>query len=215
MKRIKRLLDDSSEAKIREAIRSAERKTSAEIVPMIVWESSPTFHVFPILFLILALLAAALAPWMTEFFVNSVPGWGVYALLTVAVTVLAIFFSRTVFFQRALTPDEFEGQMVERRALFEFYQSQMDATIAKTGVLIFVSVRERRAVVLADKTISTRVDPNVWNQVVESLTTTAHRSSMTEGIIAAVERVGELLSEQFPRGPHDVNELPDKLIVKV
>jgi putative membrane protein len=91
----------------------------------------------------------------------------------------------------------------------------MDQTIAKTGVLIFVSIRERRAVVLSDKTISTRVQPEVWSQVVGALTVTAHRSNMTEGIVAAVEKVGELLEPQFPRGPHDINELPDKLIVKV
>jgi len=34
----------------------------------------------------------------------------------------------------------------------------------------------------------------------------------SDGIIAAVERVGAVLAEHFPRAEDDVNELPDRLI---
>jgi putative membrane protein len=33
-----------------------------------------------------------------------------------------------------------------------------------------------------------------------------------DGIVAAIERVGVVLAEHFPRSLDDINEIPDKLI---
>ena len=35
---------------------------------------------------------------------------------------------------------------------------------------------------------------------------------VADGIVAAIERVGTVLSQHFPRSENDRNEIPDKLI---
>ena len=39
-----------------------------------------------------------------------------------------------------------------------------------------------------------------------------HHGRLGDGMVAAIERVGAVLSEHFPRSEADTNEIPDKLI---
>lgn len=215
MKRLHALLDKKSEVQIKKAIRAAELKTSAEIVPMIVWDSSPMFHVWPLLFLVFALISAIGFPLLPLDIFFPLQPWHLVVLNLISVLGLSHFVSRFSAVQNFLTPDWFEKEQVYQRALLEFYQAQMDQTLAKTGVLLFVSIRERRAVVLADKAISSKVPENTWDEIILSLTRVAKQTSLTDGIVNAVAMTGEKLSVTFPRSPNDTNELPDKLIIKL
>jgi putative membrane protein len=60
-------------------------------------------------------------------------------------------------------------RQVEARALLAFYQSNIQRTIGATGVLIFVSLMERRAVVLADKAIDELVPKDTWRALCDQL----------------------------------------------
>jgi putative membrane protein len=215
MKRLQALIDKNSEHKIKKAIGEAESRTSAEIVPMVVWESSPTFHVRPILFLCLALLSSVLFPLLhMDLFFPLLP-WHLAALCFLIVLGLAHWGAKQPFVQNFLTPDQFEEAHVSQRALLEFHHAQMDQTLAKTGVLLFVSIRERRAVVIADKAISDKVPKETWSEVIRCLTTTAKKLNITDGIVEAILLAGKKLSPVFPKHANDKNELPDKLILKL
>lgn len=214
MKKLHALLDQTSEEKIKEAIRLAEMKTSAEIVPMIVWSSSPIFHIWPLLFLLFSLISAIVFPLLPLDVFFPVQPWGLVALNLILVVGLSLVCSRLAGIQNFLTPDWFEKEQVHQRALLEFYQAQMDQTLAKTGVLLFVSIRERRAVVLADSAISAKVPEGTWSEIIASLTQQAKKTTLTDGIVNAVKLTGEKLRPMFPRSPTDTNELPDRLIIK-
>ena len=79
-------------------------------------------------------------------------------------------------------------------------------------MLIFVSLAERYAVVLADSGIDARVGQHVWDGVVRDLTGHAARDRLADGFVQAVEAVGTVLAEHFPVTPGDVNELDDHLV---
>lgn len=214
MNKVQTLFNSESADKVRTAIRRAEAKTSAEIIPMIVWQSTPNFHVWPLLFLIFGLLASFLFPHIPINFLFPLQAGHVAVLLFILSVGASYILARVGFIQNFLTPDAIEEQQVYQRAMFEFYQLQMQKTAGQTGILLFVSVRERRAVVLADSSISSAVPKETWSEIIGVLTSTARQTSMTEGVVKAIELTGEKLMGSFPRGPQDVNELPDKLILK-
>jgi putative membrane protein len=72
-----------------------------------------------------------------------------------------------------------------------------------------ISLRERLAVVLADKAINDKVAPDTWSREVKILLDGVKAGRPGEGIAAAVAEIGALLAKHFPRREGDINELPD------
>jgi putative membrane protein len=102
---------------------------------------------------------------------------------------------------------------VEEAAVTSFFRNGLNNTRDRTGILIFISVFERRAFVLADQGINAKVDSGVWQEVVDLVVDSIRRHHQTEGICEAVKRCGRLIQEHFPIKKDDTNEL-DNLIVE-
>ena len=71
---------------------------------------------------------------------------------------------------------------------------------------------ERRAEIIAEEAILKVTDDHTWGEAMTALLTEVRQGRVGDGICAAIERVGVVLSEHFPRSAEDVNEIPDKLI---
>jgi putative membrane protein len=105
------------------------------------------------------------------------------------------------------------AEEVEEAALTSFYRNGLNNTRDRTGILIFISVFERRALVLADEGINAKVDSSVWQEVVDLVVSSIKAHQQTEGICRAIRRCGELIHEHFPIKRDDTDEL-DNLIVE-
>ena len=86
-------------------------------------------------------------------------------------------------------------------------------THGRTGVMVYLSMREHRAEIVADEAIASRVDADVWGKAMADMLAEIRQGHIGEGLAAGVRDVGEVLAEHFPRGEDDVNELPDRLIL--
>jgi putative membrane protein len=73
-------------------------------------------------------------------------------------------------------------------------------------------MRERRAEIVADEAIASKVAPDVWGEAMAAMLAELQHGRCGAGMAAAVERVGKVLAEHLPRQSDDVNELPDRLI---
>jgi len=102
---------------------------------------------------------------------------------------------------------------VEEAALTSFYRNGLNNTRDRTGILIFISVFERKALVVADEGINAKVDTGVWQEVVDLVVNSIKQRHQAEGICRAIRRCGELIREHFPIKADDTNEL-DNLIVE-
>ena len=80
------------------------------------------------------------------------------------------------------------------------------------GILIYLSLAERRAEIIADEAILKVTDDHTWGEAMTELLANVRAGRVGDGIAAAVERVGVVLAEHFPRSAADLNEIPDKLI---
>ena len=201
------LFSASEEERISAAITAAERKTSGEIVA-VVTESSDSYLYVPFMW---AALAALLVPWPLIHFTWMTVQWIFAIQLVVFLVLLALLWPR--YIRTALVPKSIRAAHAHRRASEQFIAQNLHTTEGRTGVLIFVSVAERHAEILADKGIDEKVSSGTWQEIVDELTAEISEGRAAQGFIGAIERAGKHLSEHFPPGTANPNELPDHLIV--
>jgi len=111
-----------------------------------------------------------------------------------------------------LTPPSTKTRRVRRRAIELFKVGADRRTVGRTGILLYLSAGERRAEIVADEAILAVTTPETWGEAMAALLTEVKAGRPVDGIVAAVEGVGEVLKQHFPRSEADTNEIPDKLI---
>ncbi|MCK9424995.1 MAG: TPM domain-containing protein [Ignavibacteriaceae bacterium] len=103
------------------------------------------------------------------------------------------------------------GKSVFEHAVSEFKKRGIKKTRDHTGILIFILLKEREFYILADSSINDKVADNTWELIKDKMEAKFHEKKFCEGIISAVDEVGTILSEHFPRKTDDTNELPDEV----
>jgi putative membrane protein len=111
-----------------------------------------------------------------------------------------------------LTSKGLKQRRVRQRAIDLFKVSAQGRTVASTGILIYLSMREHRAEIVADAAIAAKVAPEIWGDAMIALITHVRAGRAGAGMAEAVAQVGIVLAEHFPKGNDAVNELPDRLI---
>ncbi len=200
-------ISKQDQTRIGEAIVAAERKTSGEIVAVLSGESASYLHV-PFLW---AALIALIVPWPLVYFTWWPVQWIYLVQLGVFLAVLLLTLPRRVRY--LLVPSSVKRERAHRRAVEQFLVQNLHTTAGRTGILIYVSVAERYAEVIADTGIDAKVPKGTWKAIVDDLTYNIAAGRAGDGFIHAVERAGVLLAEHFPPGTRDPNELPNHLIV--
>ncbi len=219
-------MSDSDHARVSQAVHLAEGGTSGEIVTIVADRSDRYLDValwWSVIAGVLALAALAAFPdfylgmvsrlsngWMNDFSIAE-------ALeLALAVFILKFGFMRLLMqwapMRRFLTPRRVKSVRVRQRAVRYFKVGAERRTAGRTGILIYLSLDEHRAEIVADESIHSVVPPEVWGQAMADMIAEVREGRIAEGMIAAINDVGVILSENFPRQDGDVNELPDRLI---
>jgi putative membrane protein len=201
------LMSPGDEQRIGDAIAAAERATSGEIVAVIAAESS-TYLYAPVLW---AAAIALIVPWPLIYFTWLSVYWIYLIQLAVFAASLALLLPPRV--RVWLVPSSVKKSRAHRRAVEQFLAQNLHTTEGRTGVLIFVSMAERYAEVLADSGIESRVPKGTWQAIVDDLVGHIGAGRHADGFIAAVTTVGVHLAQHFPPGSADHNELPDHLII--
>ncbi len=219
-------LSDADREKISAAITAAEANSNGEIVAVATPISDPYHDValhwalIP-LFAVLAWAAwrpTALVWWFDFLFGGWSPDPTMSQLLTLLMVFAALKFTIALLILKwmplrlALTPPATKHRRVRRRAVAIFKAAAERRTAGRTGILVYLSMAERRAEIVADEAILKVTDEHTWGEAMASLVGEVRRGRPAEGIVAAIERVGAVLAEHFPRSADDINEIPDKLI---
>jgi putative membrane protein len=102
---------------------------------------------------------------------------------------------------------------VHELATHQFLAHGVHLTAERTGVLLFVSVDDHVAEVVADEGIHAKVDERVWVETVAALLAGLRRGDPAGGYVEAIARAGAVLAEHFPPRPANPDELPNRLIV--
>ena len=219
-------LSDADRDKVSRAIAAAEANSNGEIVA-VATPISDAYHDVALhwalipLFAVLAWAAwrpTALVWWYDFLFGGWSPDPTMSQLLTLLMVFAALKFTVALLILKwmplrlALTPRATKHRRVRRRAITVFKAAAERRTAGRTGILIYLSMAERRAEIIADEAILKVTDEHTWGEAMASLIVEVRQGRPGDGIVAAIERVGTVLAEHFPRTADDTNEIPDKLI---
>lgn len=211
VKDISRYLSQEARGAIEESVREAESRTSAEIVPVVAASSSRYHRAEDILGLWCAFLAyVALGLFSPEGLIDF---WEGLIVLGLAVALGSFLAHAIPALKRNLAGKTEQSEQVMNMAYRTFRSFGVGDTAGRTGILIYVSLFERMAVVLGDKALAEKLKPEDYAAIRDALIEKLKAGQVGEGLITAVRRAGDLLSPLFPRAPGDVNEIPNALRV--
>jgi putative membrane protein len=208
----KKSMTPEEHARVAEAVRRAEANTSGEIFCVLARASDSYF--FPSAFFVtLAVLVVGLVVAILLelwWFTIGLPEFAALELLGVlaALAVLRAFPALRVHY----VPHSVRRRRAHDNAVRQFLARNIHLTDQRTGVLLFLSVEERYAEVIADSGINARVQQKDWDRIVGLLVSHAGRDRLADGFCEAVAEVGALLAHHFPPRANDRNELDDHLV---
>jgi putative membrane protein len=211
---------------VSEAVKKAEAHTDGEIVTIVARQSDAYHDVglhWAIACAFLVIAAAAIWPdhyeriymWLLGGWWHELPQRLFLTMLLghVIATFLAVRYILAIpALRMAFTPRATRSRRVHRRAIALFRAAAEARTLRRTGILIYLSLGERRAEIVADSAISAEVDPAIWGDAMAAMLAEVREGRIGEGMARAVEQVGVVLAEHVPRIETNPNELPDRVI---
>lgn len=161
----------------------------AQYEAMLIWLLGEWTHELPLRMLLLFLLGHMILKFLAVRYLLAIPAL------------------RMVF-----TPGATKSRRVRRRALLLFRTSAESRTAHLTGVLLYLSLDEHRAEIVADEAIASKVSPEVWGDAMAALIDEAKAGRIAQGMALAIDKAGIILAEHCPHSSTNPNELPDRLI---
>ena len=208
------------------AVAAAEARTSGEIVTVIAAQSNDYDDVALVWASVIAFIAMSVIALFPDFYRGLCDrltgGWG-YDLTAnewlgtvIAIGVIKWIGMWLILLWRPLrlwlTPRAILAGRVRARAIDLFKVGTEAKTLGRTGILLYVSLKEHRADIVADEAIAAKVSPEVWGDAMAALIDHVRAGRPGEGMAEAVRQMGVVLAEHFPKGDDNANELPDRLI---
>lgn len=221
-------MSETEHDRVTEAVRAAEAGTSGEIVTIVADASDhylDTAMWWAVVAALLKLTTLAIFPDLGVKIINLISGSGgwdtdigvaEYFELALATFVITFGVVRLLLqipkLRIALTFPRVKSKRVRNRAIDLFKVGAESRTVGRTGILIYLSLAEHRAEIVADEAIHKQVSNDMWGAAMTDLIGHVREGRITDGMVAAVNDVGQILAQYLPRQDDDKNELPDRLI---
>ncbi len=210
---IDKILTGKFKNKIKEAVRNAETQSGGEIVTYIAEQSDNYSNIYWAAGFFSTFLGSSIFIFLYRFFnVEISQGLlflGAIFLLPLLIVSLLYLFKPL----RSLLIEEYQKKYyVNLRAKEAFLNQEVFNTVDRTGVLIYISLFEKRVVVLGDTGINKKVSKDKWNNVIKTIVKGIKNDSLIDGIVSGVLLCGTILKEnKVKRRVKDINELDDNI----
>jgi putative membrane protein len=187
------MLNEDDRARVAAAVKKAETGLAAELVPVVLAQSSP----YPETTWAGGAAGAALA--CAALFLSDLfhPLWLPLSTLILSVPAAALVGAaighRCACVKRLMIGPHRMEAAAARRAKEVFFDRRVDNMKRRDGVLIFASLLERRVVVLADVGVRGKVKPEDWRPALDAFAAAAAEGRTADALIAAVEKAADAL----------------------
>jgi uncharacterized membrane protein YgcG/uncharacterized membrane protein len=200
------IISSPDKERIVEAMRAAEEKTGAPIFCVIA-RASGDYRLVPIAWA--AVIALALP--LPLIYLTSWPA-GIISLIQLSAFILTALLLSIPIIRFRIVPRRRMWARAHTEALHQFLAQGVHHTEQHTGVLIFASVAERHAEILADSGVNAKIGPEAWVNAISTLVSAIQDGRPSDGLVAAVNLCGEQLAREFPPGARNSEETAGKLV---
>jgi putative membrane protein len=215
-----RILSEDSIVTIEDKIRSVEKMTSGEIVVAVTPASSRYLDIGISVSSFASVLASYLCVKLIplsgfdklSFLFNSyLPEtmFGMFLIFFFVFNLLFFIFPSLKYLFLSKGRKEAE---IHKKAEQIFYQNHLDRTVDKTGILILLSLLERRIYILADEGIVSRIGIEGLKTYARDAAKNIKKNNAERGIIETIESFEKILKDEFPPRKNNPNELSDRVI---
>lgn len=208
IKNAKDLFTEAEQERIRLAVEAAEATTSGEIATMMV-ERSDRYREAEILG---GVLLAGMLALICAILIQHVTIWTYIPLVFLLFLPFRALLLRFPAHKLSFVGRRRIEEAVRERAVRAFYEKRLYKTKDETGILIFISIMERKVWILADRGIDRKIHHSDWQALASEISEGIRGGRGCESLCKVIEKCGKILATHFPRMPDDVNELPDDLI---
>ncbi|MDB5386152.1 MAG: hypothetical protein JWM11_1798 [Planctomycetaceae bacterium] len=223
MHHLQRLFSENDRQAVNQAVHAAESGTSAEIVPVVAASSGRYDRPEDVVGLWTGLLTLSIV-WVMYPAADSGsgswggphPAWQLVAFIVATVLGFlagAILGSKIDWLRRLFTPRRQMQEEVFSRARAVFYDHRVHHTQGASGVLLYISLFERMAAIIADESVLKHLGQEQINTLCAQFTMRLRAGKPTSALCETIRSVSEQLSPVMPRANDDVNELPDALLL--
>ncbi len=200
-------LSDEATAALTGAIKAIEARSSAEVVITVKARSGRYGHV--------GLCCGALAAFAALAFLLYSPwgfsSWSILLDPLIVGLLVGLTCRKSVALARLLTPAGARAERALQAARATFFQKGMRHTSGRTGVLVHVSLLERRVSVLPDSGVTSTVPGEAWDEAVAAIEQAVAAGQDGVAVAEKILALGNVLEPALPRAEDDVNELPDEV----
>jgi putative membrane protein len=205
------ILDEEARTRIEAAIREAESRTSAEIVPVI----APTSGRYQRAEDIMALWCGFIAYVLLGIFSpdHMIDFWEGLIVIGLAVMVGACLGHFVQPLKRALAGKAEMAEQVMDMAFRSFRSFGVGDTENRTGILIYLSLFEHMVVVIGDRALADKLAADDYAVIRNAVIEPIRKGNPADGLIAGIRAAGDLLARALPRAMADRDEIPNALRV--
>lgn len=185
-------IDSLQKAAIEAAFDAAQRRTRAPIVCVLA-HASANYEFSPLL---ASGVLGLLTPWPLLMFTQLSAQRIFLAQIVVCFAASAILMLSPLRFR--LTPRSVRRANAHRAALAQFQLRELDHIAGRSGVLVYVSLAERYARVVAAESAAQAVTQSQWQAFVDALVADMRERGPAEALASAASRCADTLAPAFP-----------------
>jgi putative membrane protein len=186
------MLSRDAQREVEAAFLAARAKTRAPL-QCVLAESSASYALLPVL---IAAGVALAAPWPL-LWLTPLPPERVY-LIQLALFAILLALAAWTPVRVALATSAHKRSAGHRAALTQFALRGLDRAPDRNGVLLYVSLSERCARIVADAGFDARVSQAEWRTVIDALGAAMRRGEREAALKSAAVTLGEVLAQRFP-----------------
>jgi len=205
------IISNKDKELIKKLISQAESKTQSELVPMIVHHSD----VYPAAHFRAAIIISFLFSLALYFSALSIINPIYFLWIQLPGLYVGYLLGHIPFIKRVLiTKEEIEKEVTEH-AYQSFFHHNLHLTQNHNGVLLFVSVMEKKIKIIADVGISKKIDQKIWEEIIFQFAQKIKEGQFIEGLTESIQAVSNVLETYAPAdGSPKANEIKNDLIVE-
>ncbi|MEA9358236.1 TPM domain-containing protein [Bacteriovorax sp. PP10] len=196
---------------IKELITEAEQKSDSEMVPMIVSRSDN----YPAAHFRAAIIVSFLFSLGLYFSPLSIINPIYFLWIQLPGLILGYYLANIPSITRLLITKQEVEYEVTQRAIEAFFEHNLHTTEQHNGVLIFISILEKKIKIITDVGVRKKVDQKIWDEIIYSFTEKVKEGEFVEALKSTIAATSTVLENYFPAtGKPKKNELKNDIIIE-
>ncbi|MBV8939466.1 MAG: hypothetical protein JO089_06470 [Alphaproteobacteria bacterium] len=183
---------------MKEAIAAAERRTAAELA-LVVTPASDAYQSGVLLYGITAGTVLSLGLWVSGALTD-------FPLLLLVQLGAAVIISLIPWLRHAcirLLPRRMRQHRAARRAFEEYLHASRHFPATAAVVLIYISLAERYAHVLASHAVREHIPDETWSGTIDVFTQSVRGEGLKNACVRGIQHAADILAPYFPKGKND------------